>query len=450
MRDLLAKLVRGGINRREFAQRMMKAGFGAMTIESILDVVAVGQDKGKPPAKQPAPHYHDASGHHAHADEETKRAFIPFSPLTPYQQWSAQEGVPVHSGYDIPNVRAVELGQWKRMGVQGAILDLTGAEGTDGMFLYAINPGQTTNAHRFMFEETIFVLDGEGETTVWYERGHSQTFKWQKNSLFSPPLNTWRQHRAGGTGTARLISFHDAPVMLDILHSPEFVFNNDFVFRDRYNNQPDYFVMNDSKLDGHGSAATFGEGDQSKAKFVDTGLVPDINDLHLYESKARGVRNKSIEMVLSDNTMQTHISQFDVGTYKRAHRHGPGSQILALDGVGYTLFWKDTPKFSDAREHRRAEWSEGAIFVPPDRWYHQHFNVGDKPARYMATTWIGGKYFAMSMGGGGRTHRLNTVSYREGGNMIDYTDEDPQVRSIFEEELKKHGVPSRMPGRSGA
>src|SRR5690348_11212648 len=151
MRDLLAKLVRGGINRREFAQRMMKAGFGAMTIESILDVVAVGQDKGKPPAKQPAPHHHDASGHHAHAAEEAQRAFIPYSPLTPYQQWSAKEGVPVHSGYDIPNVRAVELGPWKRMGVQGAILDLTGAEGTDGMFLYAVNPGQTTNAHRFMF-----------------------------------------------------------------------------------------------------------------------------------------------------------------------------------------------------------------------------------------------------------------------------------------------------------
>ena len=45
----------------------------------------------------------------------------------------------------------------------------------------------------------------------------------------------------------------------------------------------------------------------------------------------------------------------------------------------------------------------------------------------------------------GRTHRLNTVSVRDGGNMVDELDEDPAVRSMFEEELKKHGVPSRMP-----
>jgi hypothetical protein len=65
----------------------------------------------------------------------------------------------------------------------------------------------------------------------------------------------------------------------------------------------------------------------------------------------------------------------------------------------------------------------------------------------MATTWIGGRYWAKSLGGGGRTHRLNTVKFQEGGNMIAYQDEDPMVRSLFEQELKKRGVPVRMPGR---
>jgi len=77
--------------------------------------------------------------------------------------------------------------------------------------------------------------------------------------------------------------------------------------------------------------------------------------------------------------------------------------------------------------------------VPPDRWFHQHFNVGGTAARYMATTRIGGKYFAKAMGGGGRTHRLNTVSTRQGGNMVEDSQEDPAVRSLFEEELKKRG-----------
>jgi len=88
---------------------------------------------------------------------------------------------------------------------------------------------------------------------------------------------------------------------------------------------------------------------------------------------------------------------------------------------------------------------ECTISVPPDCWYHQHFNTGGDSAKYMATTWIGQKYWSKGIGGGGRTHRLNTVSFREGRNMVDYPDEDAAIRSMFEEELKKIGVSSKMP-----
>jgi hypothetical protein len=53
------------------------------------------------------------------------------------------------------------------------------------------------------------------------------------------------------------------------------------------------------------------------------------------------------------------------------------------------------------------------------------------------------------MGGGGRTHRLNTVSFHAGGNMIDYADEDPAIQEMFKAELKKHGVIPRMPDEKG-
>jgi hypothetical protein len=80
--------------------------------------------------------------------------------------------------------------------------------------------------------------------------------------------------------------------------------------------------------------------------------------------------------------------------------------------------------------------------MPPDRWYHQHFNTGGDAAKYMATTWIGGKYWSKAMGGGGR------ISFHQGGNMIDYPDEDPIVRAMFEEDLKKNGLKMRMPEMS--
>ncbi len=435
MRRLLAKLVNGGISRREFAERALGMGFGLVTAESILDTVAAGQDRKKRAAVA--------------RETEAFRA-EPFSQKTPYEQWMAQERVPIHTGYFVANVRRLEVKPWERVGASGAFIDLTGAEGTDGAYVLDLDPGKSTKPQRYLFEEAVYVLDGEGETSVWHEGRSKHTFKWKKGSMFSPPLNVWRQHTSRGKAKARLISFTDLPLMMDIFHSAEFLFNNDFVFRDRYNYQPDYFTVNESKLKGGGSAATFGEEERAAVRILDTGLVPDVNALELYEAKSRGAKNKSIEMVFSDNVLQTHISEFETGSYKRAHRHGPGSHVLVLNGIGYTLAWKEPVKYSEAPKDRqvRVDWTDGTLLVPPDRWFHQHFNTGENSAKYMAATWIGGKYFVKGMGGGGRTHRLNTVSVHQGGNMIDYADEDPMVRAIFEEETRKHGVRVRMPDRT--
>ena len=424
MRELLAKFVHGKISRRQLAQRLASLGFGAVTVESILDTA------------QAAP-------------QETFRV-EPFSEKTPYEQWMAAEGVPIYRGYHVANLRALELKPWPRLGAgaRGALIDLDGAEGTDAAYVCQIAAGSSTTAQRYMFEEALYVLDGQGETEIWHEGGSKQSFKWQKGSLFSPPLNVWRRHYNRGGQPARLVAVTDAPVVFDLFHSADFIFNNSFVFRDRYNNQPGYFTFNQSKMRKGGTAATFGEGERGAVGILDTGYVPDVNRLELFEAKSRGYKNKSLEMVLSDNAMQAHISEFEVGTYKRAHRHGPGSHVMVLGGAGYSLMWTEPAEYSKSPKQVRVEWTDGALFVPPDRWYHQHFNGGPTAAKYMAATWIGGKYFVKALGGGGRTHRLNNLSFKKGGNMIDYTDEDPAIRSMFEEELRKRGVQNQMPARS--
>src|SRR5256885_12835304 len=168
MRKLIAKLVNGEISRRDFATRIMGMGFGMMTVESILETVPVAEGK--------------TSSHPAKNLERFRAE--PFSEKTPYEQWIEKEGVPIHAGYFMANVRAAELKPWKRLGANGAIINLEGAEATDGAYLCEITPGAGTNPQRYMFEESIYVLDGEGETTVWHENRPRQTFKWKKGTLF--------------------------------------------------------------------------------------------------------------------------------------------------------------------------------------------------------------------------------------------------------------------------
>jgi mannose-6-phosphate isomerase-like protein (cupin superfamily) len=364
--------------------------------------------------------------------------------LNPYDEWRKTEGLQVYSGFSLQDIRSAPVQPWKRLGARGAFIDLVGGEGINDAYLCEIPVGGQTNPQRYLFEEIIYIVSGEGESDVWLPGGAKQTVPWKAGAVIGPPLNTWRQHRNRGAIPVRLLAITNAPVVLDLFHNVEFVFNNDYVFRDRYDGDPDAFGSGQEHL--HHKETNPGETEQKNGVYTwESAYIPNAGKIGLFKRPERGKANTRIELQLADNTMQAHISEFEVGTYKKAHRHGPGSYVVMLNGKGYTLLWKGADKYSDATEHVRVDFEEGTIFVPPDGWFHQHFNTSGDPARYLAATWGGdGKWFMRGLGGGGRTHRLATTSTRKGGNSIEYEDEDPAVGEMFEAELKKAGVPSRM------
>jgi len=425
MKDWIGRYRAGRISRREFVERASAAGFGLLATEAVLASV-----DGK---KMPS-HSHDHQAHE-HNPNQTN--------VNPYIEWRAGEGIPIITDYSIANLRAVDVKPWKRMNASGSYIDLKGGEGVNDGYICEIAPHSKTSAQRYLFEEVVYILSGEGETVI-RSGGHEQTLKWKAGSVIGPPLNAWRQHVNTGSQPARFLAITNAPVVIDLFHNTEFVFNNDHVFRDRYNGDPSFFGASSDKL--HHKQTSAEESEQSGGVYTwDSGFVPDARAIGLKVSRERGAANSRIELQLSDNTMQAHISEFEVGTYKKAHRHGPGSHVVMLNGTGYTLMWKGSPKFSDAPDHVRVDFTEASLFVPPDGWFHQHFNTGQNPARYLAATWGGdGKWFMRALGGGGRTHRLGKTSIRKGGNLIEYEDEDPAIREIFEAELRKNGVESRM------
>jgi hypothetical protein len=130
--------------------------------------------------------------------------------------------------------------------------------------------------------------------------------------------------------------------------------------------------------------------------------------------------------------MNSHISQFPAGTYKKAHAHGPGAHVVILNGDGYSLMWPE------GEEPRRYEWQIGTMIVPPNMWQHQHFNTGTTPARYLAF-----KHEGVAVRNAQGVPKA-WISRRIGGDQIDYADERPEVRKWFAEALAKHGLRSRM------
>jgi oxalate decarboxylase/phosphoglucose isomerase-like protein (cupin superfamily) len=165
----------------------------------------------------------------------------------------------------------------------------------------------------------------------------------------------------------------------------------------------------------------------------DTNFVSDVRTLPVHRWEERGPGAASVSIELAENSLTSHISEFPVGTYKKAHRHGPGAHVIIVGGQGYSLMWPE------GQELKRFDWKDGSVVVPPERWFHQHFNVGGEPARYLAL-----KPFSSRKFPGLRKQWGTAESVKQGGDQIEYEDEEPRIRKTFEEELAKRGVKSGM------
>lgn len=108
---------------------------------------------------------------------------------------------------------------------------------------------------------------------------------------------------------------------------------------------------------------------------------------------------------------------------------------MIIKGHGFSLFWRQ------GEQPKRYDWQDGSVFTPPAMMWHQHFNTGAIPARYLPPR-LGGIKYSLGEGFGDITKVDKDV--KAGGNQIEYYDEDPNIRKMFEEELAKSGTYSRM------
>jgi quercetin dioxygenase-like cupin family protein len=335
---------------------------------------------------------------------------------SPYEKWKESEGLPTYRGLFIKNLYDLELAPWRSSGDgMAAFVNLDGTGGFNDSYVAEIPPGKSLKAHRHLFEETMYILKGQGATSVWISPDKKETFEWQEGSYFSIPMNAWHEHHnASGLDAARYIAMTSAPRVIDTFNNYEFVFENPFVFRDRYNSEEGYFKQ------------------AAPGQQWSTNFVADVRVCQTYSGGFdRGGGAKSTVFRMVNNTVKSHVSHWGVGAYKKAHRHGPGIHVLIIRGRGYSLMWQED------KQMERVEWGPGSVFVPPEMWFHQHFNGGADPVFFLAIGWGSDKPKA-----GGKAYIYKSV--KEGGDQIEYEDEDPQIHAEFERNMKNAGAQCKM------
>src|SRR5919202_1319228 len=254
MKDWAKNFLRGAVSRREFVERAAAGGLSLFATASMLRARA--RAEGRSVVSGHA-HHHDDHSEHGHSDHgHQHRGNSPQRPaaarrrtwdqtnVSPWEEWLRQENLPVYRDYHVADLRKAGLKPWKRLGpgVAGAYIDLVGGEGVNVGYLCELAPGAKTEPQRYLFEEVLYVLNGEGESLIWNAGSRNkQSVRWKPGSVLAPPLNVWRQHFNRGATPARFLVMTNAPVVIDLFHNLDFVFNNDYAFRDRYDGEPDFF-----------------------------------------------------------------------------------------------------------------------------------------------------------------------------------------------------------------
>jgi len=359
-----------------------------------------------------------------------------------YEEWLQKEGIPIYeSATGVEDILELPRGPWARLGGSGTFIQLEGLKQVGSLLYVAEIPaGGALEPEKHLYDELIYIVRGRGLAEVWHEGQSKRTFEWGEGSLFAIPLNAWHRLVNGGREPVLVFARTNAPILIEAVRDTEFIFNCDYNFTDRFAGQADYFVAGERRYKGEEGIRTYWE----------TNFVPDVRAA-LLDDMAEKVEDGQITFFSMASWAGGHVSAWPAGKYHKAHCHGPGALLLGLQGEGYVLVWPaeyGIHPYQDGHGDKvvKMNWKPGSIYTPYTdsgyrEWWHQHFNTGPEPARHM--NFGGGELSFIrpkNLPRGPAAH----VSVREGGRLIEYEDEDPEIRRMFVEALRQKGLECTM------
>jgi quercetin dioxygenase-like cupin family protein len=285
-----------------------------------------------------------------------------------------------------------------------------------------------------LYEDLYYVLDGHGSTQIELADGSRRSFEWGPKAMFAIPINAKHRHfNTSGRERALVCTTTNLPLLMNLFHNEEFIFGAPFNFMER--------AGKESHFSGEGDFVPIRPGNH----LWETNFVPDMATIELQAYADRGGGSSNIKFVLAEGVMSAHMSEMPVGTYKKGHRHPAGTHVFIVTGHGYSITW-----YAGDKDFQRVDWKHGMLFPPCENQFHQHFNTSLEPARYLATGMGNVRYpftaanRAVMIGSKGDKRQRSSLSLKEGGNQVEYDEQDPRVHPLWLEEMKKNGVTPKM------
>ncbi len=343
-----------------------------------------------------------------------------------YQAFVESEGAPLYQGSAIEDLNALELADWKRRGGRVAYTRLADQENMT-LQIVEIPPGGELKPEHHMYDATMLVIKGIGITNIWQPGERPQTVEWHEGSLLALPLNAWHQEfNASGTEQCRFVIGGNMGQMINHYHNLDFVFNNPYVFRDRYSSEhPDYF----SNTPTHWSL-----------RLWETNFIADVRQFAVEAWQEKGFRTGISRLSMASTSLGLHILDVGEGTYATAHRHAAGAHVVCTGGTGYELMYFE----HEEANPRRVELHPYGVIAPKNAEFHQHFNTGQGPMRQLAFRLAGAARYGTGSAYNPRGASQTTDPHAT-GFQIDYEKEVPGIREAYYQELERNGVELRLP-----
>jgi quercetin dioxygenase-like cupin family protein len=340
-----------------------------------------------------------------------------------YQNFVRREGVPLYEGSALEDLASLELADWERRGGKAAYTRL-GDQEFYNLQIVEIPPGGELRPERHMYDSVMYVMKGRGATMIWQEGEPRTTVEWEEGALLAIPLNAWHQEfNSSGSEPCRMLFGTNMAHVINLYGNLDFVFNNPFVFSDRYSHSMQSFFSD--------------KGRQWNLRLYETNFIPDIRNFTLDPYPERGNRTSIMRLSMSNTSIGMHVMGVSPGTYVTAHRHEARAHVIVIAGEGYELLF-----MPDEEKRRRVPTTPYAVVAPRHNEYHQHFNTGKAEYRMLAFRGSG-----LRQGGGRRYDPARTAQDKDPNAVsfkIAYEKEDPAIREEYYKELERNGIDLRL------